>query len=78
MKYLQWCKQPLLFIHGTKDEYGDSQKVESLADTANDAEIIVVTGADHFFTRQVEVVEETMRDWAERRVLGEKGSVHGV
>jgi alpha/beta superfamily hydrolase len=24
-----------------------------------------VTGADHFFTKQLEVVEETMRGWAE-------------
>lgn len=72
MKYMQWCRQPLLFIHGTKDEYGDASKVEALAETANDAEIVVVTGADHFFTRQVEVVEETVRDWAERRVLAEK------
>lgn len=72
MGYLKYCQKPLLFVHGSKDEYGDAAKVEQLADTTEDAEIIVVTGADHFFTRQVEVVEETIREWAERRILSSK------
>jgi len=29
------------------------------------AESVIVTGADHFFTKQLEAVEETMRSWAE-------------
>lgn len=69
MDYLSHCPKPLLFVHGSKDEFGDAEKVEQLAQNAVDAEIIVVTGADHFFTRQVEVVEETLREWAERRIL---------
>ncbi|HUP66452.1 MAG TPA: alpha/beta fold hydrolase [Thermoanaerobaculia bacterium] len=66
---LRDCRKPVLFIHGTKDEHGDSEKVEELANTVPDAEIITVSGADHFFTNQVEVVGETIREWAERRVL---------
>ncbi|HVR44588.1 MAG TPA: alpha/beta fold hydrolase [Thermoanaerobaculia bacterium] len=66
MSYLSSCDQPILFIHGSKDEYGDAAKVEELAANARDAEIIVVSGADHFFTNQVEVVEQTIREWAER------------
>lgn len=72
MSYLKRCSQPLLFVHGSKDEFGDAGKVESIADTAPDAEIIIVTGADHFFSNQVEVVEQTIREWAEQRVLGGK------
>jgi hypothetical protein len=26
---------------------------------------VIVTGADHFFTKQLEGVEETIRSWAE-------------
>ena len=70
MNYLRYCTKPLLFVHGSEDEHGDAAKVEALAETCRDSEIVVVTGADHFFTHQVEVVEETVRDWAERRILG--------
>lgn len=69
MDYLHLCGQPLFFIHGSKDEYGQVDKVETLASKAREAEIVVVTGADHFFTGQVEVVEQTIREWAEATVL---------
>ena len=72
MDYLHVCSQPLFFIHGSKDEYGEVAKVEQIAETAHDAEIIVVNGADHFFTRQVEVVEQTIREWVETRVLANR------
>ncbi len=29
------------------------------------AESVIITGADHFFTKQLEGLEETMRGWAE-------------
>ena len=28
------------------------------------AESVIITGADHFFTKQLDAVEETMRSWA--------------
>ena len=33
--------------------------------TIRNAESVIVTGADHFFTKQIEAVEETLRTWAE-------------
>lgn len=63
--YLRHCEKPILFLHGTQDEHGDVQKLEKLAQNVRNAETIIVTGADHFFTKQVEAVEETMRGWAE-------------
>jgi uncharacterized protein len=63
--YLRSCERPMLFIHGTKDEHGDPAKVEKLVQTVRNAESVMVTGADHFFTKQLEAVEETMRGWAE-------------
>jgi alpha/beta superfamily hydrolase len=63
--YLRHCEKPMLLLHGTQDEHGDAAKVEKLGQSIRSAETIIVTGADHFFTKQIEAVEETMRTWAE-------------
>ena len=63
--YLRHCEKPMLFIHGTEDEHGDVRKLEALVGGIRNAESVLVTGADHFFTRQLEAVEETIRGWAE-------------
>ena len=63
--YLRHCEKPMLFLHGTQDEHGDVAKLEKLAQTVRNAESVIVTGADHFFTKQLEALEETMRGWAE-------------
>lgn len=66
--YLRHCELPILFLHGTQDEHGDVSKLETLVPTVRNAESVIITGADHFFTRQLEAVEETMRTWAEERL----------
>lgn len=66
--YLRHCEKPMLFIHGTQDEHGDVGKLEKLVPHVRNAESVIITGADHFFTRQLEAVEETMRNWAEEIV----------
>ncbi len=63
--YLRHCERPMLFLHGTADEHGDVNKVEKLVQHVRNAETVIITGADHFFTRQLEAVEETIRTWAE-------------
>ena len=72
--YLRHCEKPMLFLHGTQDEHGDVGKLEKLAQHVRNAESVIVTGADHFFTKQIEAVEETMRTWAEEVIasLGPK------
>jgi alpha/beta superfamily hydrolase len=62
--YLRSCDKPMLLLHGTQDEHGDVEKLEKLAPQLRNAESVIVTGADHFFTRQLDAVEETMRTWA--------------
>ena len=62
--YLRHCEKPMLFIHGTADEHGEVGKLEKLAQTVRNAESVIITGADHFFTKQLDAVEETMRTWA--------------
>ena len=55
----------MLFLHGTQDEHGDVAKLEALIPQVRNAESVVITGADHFFTKQLDAVEETLRSWAE-------------
>ncbi len=62
--YLRHCDKPMLFLHGTQDEFGDVEKLEKLIPLVHNAESVIVTGADHFFTKQIDAVEETMRSWA--------------
>jgi alpha/beta superfamily hydrolase len=69
-RYLQHCERPMLFIHGTQDEHGDVNKLEKLVGNIRNAETVIVTGADHFFTKQLEALEETIKAWAEE-VLAE-------
>jgi len=54
----------MLILHGTQDEFGDVDKVEKLGQQLRNAETIIITGADHFFTKQIDAVEETLRIWA--------------
>jgi alpha/beta superfamily hydrolase len=63
--YLRACEKPILFLHGTEDEYGDVAKLEALVQHVRNAESVIVTGADHFFAKQLDAVDETMRQWAE-------------
>jgi len=62
--YLRSCEKPMLILHGTQDEHGDVQKLETLGQQIRNAETMIITGADHFFTRQLDSVEETLRIWA--------------
>jgi len=66
--FLRHCEKPMLFLHGSQDEHGDAAKLETLVQQVRNAESIVFTGADHFFTKQLDAVEETMRTWAEERL----------
>ncbi len=67
--YLKACEKPMLFLHGTQDEHGDVGKLEKLAQQVRNAQSVIVTGADHFFTKQLDTVDQTMRSWAEE-ILG--------
>lgn len=70
MSYLRDCEKPLLFIHGSKDEHGDVDKLADLIARCRNAESVIVNDADHFFAGQLEIVEQAMQEWAER-ILGE-------
>ena len=51
-------------------EADDGLALEQVVEGVRNAESVIVTGADHFFTKQLEAVEETMRTWAEEIIAG--------
>jgi alpha/beta superfamily hydrolase len=61
--YLRHCEKPMLIVHGTQDEHGDVAKLEKLTPQIRNAESVIITGADHFFTKQLDALEETVRAW---------------
>jgi uncharacterized protein len=68
--YLRGCEKPMLLLHGSNDEHGELSRFEKAVNGIRNAESVIVTGADHFFTKQIEAVEETMRGWAEELIAG--------
>jgi hypothetical protein len=71
MSYIRHAPQPILFLQGSDDEFGEVDKLAKIVESCRRAELIVVNGADHFFKNQVEIVEETVAEWV-GEVLGKK------
>ncbi|HEX9760547.1 MAG TPA: alpha/beta family hydrolase [Candidatus Acidoferrales bacterium] len=64
LSYLRGCHKPKLFIHGSRDQYGAREKVESLVDSLpGPKRLVIVEGADHFFAGKLERVGEALREW---------------
>ena len=68
--FLKHCEKPMLLLHGTQDEHGELAKFEKLVPQIRNAESVIVTGADHFFSKQLDAVDETIRTWAEEVLEG--------
>jgi uncharacterized protein len=69
-KFLAGCGQPKLFISGAADEYGSQEEVEAaVAGAAPPAKLVMVPGADHFFTGKLEQVQLALSAWLEAHFL---------
>lgn len=68
LRYLRHCPKPLLFVHGSNDAFGEVGQLTAITEQCPDAETIIVSGADHFFKDQIEVVEQTLYEWVEARL----------
>lgn len=81
--FLRDCRQPKLFISGTRDQYGPQPKVEAaVALAAGPKELVWIADADHFFTpataethsaphqragSKLEEMRSALRTWAQRQ-----------
>lgn len=68
--YLRECAKPKLFLHGSHDEHGDAGAVESLvASLPGGNRLVLVEGADHFFTGKLDRMTAALHEWVQQEVL---------
>jgi alpha/beta superfamily hydrolase len=66
--YLESCAKPKLFVHGSKDPYGDVKRLEQLiASLPGENRLVVVDGADHFFTGKLNQLDRAVTNWLAER-----------
>ena len=65
-RYLRECGKPKLFVHGSRDEHGDVNKVRKMVEELpGENELVVVEGVDHFFTGKVAELGAAITLWSE-------------
>jgi len=66
--YLSACVKPKLFVSGSNDEHGASEKVEELvAMLPGENRLVLIDGTDHFFTGHLPLLDRAITDWLVRR-----------
>jgi hypothetical protein len=66
--YLQSVRVPRLFVQGERDEIGPPDRLRALVELLpGPCKLVVIEGADHFFTGRLEELEETIASWAAER-----------
>jgi alpha/beta superfamily hydrolase len=64
MSFLRACEKPKLIIQGGNDQFGARASVEALVATlAEPKRLVIVEGADHFFTGQLDQVAAAIDAW---------------
>ena len=66
--YLSACTKAKLFVHGANDEHGARHKVQELvAMFPGENNLIIIDGADHFFTSQLPQLDRAITGWVVQR-----------
>lgn len=68
--FLTACRKPILFVHGSRDEFGALEELKKLISQLGpdvDVQLVVVDGADHFFDEQLDELKQAITDWVKRR-----------
>jgi len=65
---LHECRKPKLIVQGGNDKFGSRENIESVfARMSEPKRLVIVEGADHFFTGQLEKVGAAISDWLAER-----------
>lgn len=68
LAYLESCHKPTLIVHGTNDEHGKWETVEStVARMAGETRLVLVQDADHFFAGHLNELDRAISDWLTER-----------
>jgi uncharacterized protein len=66
--YLQNCAKPKLFVQGSNDQFGATEKIETLvASLSGEKRLAVVPDADHFFTGKLDQLDSAITTWLTER-----------
>jgi alpha/beta superfamily hydrolase len=64
--FLVTCRKPILFVHGSRDEFGNEKRMHSLAAEVGlkaPAQLTVIEDADHFFAGHLEELRRAIAAW---------------
>jgi uncharacterized protein len=62
--YLSECAKPKIFVVGTEDRFAARDRVERLvASLPEPKRLVLVEGADHFFTGKLDQLDRAITDW---------------
>jgi uncharacterized protein len=68
LTYLMRCTKPKLFVQGGHDEFGSRENMEALFATLPEPKkLVIVEGADHFFTGRLDKVASAINEWLDLR-----------
>jgi alpha/beta superfamily hydrolase len=67
--YLTSCTVPKLFLSGDSDPYAPSEELARVAaDAAEPKRLMLLPGADHFFTGQLEPMQQALSGWLKEQL----------
>lgn len=66
--FLERCHNPILFVHGERDEFGDVNRLRELVSMISDAELIVIGGAGHFFEGHLDELKRAIKEWITKQL----------
>lgn len=64
--FLSSCSKPILFVHGDRDEFGSPDELRQVTDkmpAETEKQLVVVSGADHFFNGHLDELKKAISDW---------------
>jgi len=63
-RFLSGCTIPKLFLSGDRDQYAPGAQLPEVVDSAAAPKrLLLIPGADHFFTGQLEAMQQTLAGW---------------
>lgn len=68
LSFLETCTRPRLFVQGEQDMFGPVSPIRELvARLPEPKSLVIIAGADHFFTGHLDEMQEAVRAWAATR-----------
>jgi alpha/beta superfamily hydrolase len=68
--FLSGCRVPKLFVSGSRDPYTPSAELKKVVEAAAEPKkVVLIPGADHSFTGQLDVMQQALSGWLKEQLL---------